>query len=223
MGTSTRRRRAARPATSGQGCSTYCRPPAALSSSGRTAAAVVGSQAPLTSTRIRPRGPSALRTASRRRRSASRPLDAEACEPATFTLAVSARDRLTRVRAAAGETSGIVTLTGTLYRFRGSPVVPARAHSSPEASHGTEASRSWSQKGATSPHPAPPWSRTPSRRVMPRKRVVILMSHTTARSMPSRSPEESWAFRACRSSSPRTRSGEPTTSFLSGTSPRITG
>ena len=77
--------------------------------------------------------------------------------------------------------------------------------------------------GDLPPHPAPPCSRTPSRRAMPRKRVVILMSHTTARSMPSRSPEESWALRACRSSSPRTRSGESTTSFLPGTSLRITG
>ena len=77
--------------------------------------------------------------------------------------------------------------------------------------------------GDLPPHPAPPCSRTPSRRAMPRKRVVILMSHTTARSMPSRSPEESWALRACRSNSPRTRSGESTTSFLPGTSLRITG
>ena len=85
IGTSTARRTAASSSTVAQGCSTYSSPPAALSSEPIALTASSTDQAPLASTRSRPDGPRASRTASTRAWSSASDWPGSA----TFTLAVA--------------------------------------------------------------------------------------------------------------------------------------
>ena len=121
--------------------------------------------APLASTRIRPDGPSASRTASSRAWSSARVWPGSA----TLTLAVVHPPESTISRACSGPTAGTVTLTGTTSRT-GSGQSPAAA-SSAHRSHGSATAGSYSRNGLHSPQPASPRRSIPSRTVMPRNRV----------------------------------------------------
>ncbi len=171
-GTATFRRTAASSSTVRHGCSTYSSPTRSSSATIRTA--VSTSQPPFASTRTRPAGPSASRTASTRARSSASVWPGSA----TLTLAVrQPADARTMSAAACGPTAGTVTLTGT--EVRSGAGQPRSAASRAAASHGTHSAASYSQNGDHSPQPAAPRSRTPSRTSMPRNRVRIGTDQTT--------------------------------------------
>ena len=104
-------------------------------------------RAPLASTRIRPSGPSASRTASSRAWSSARVWPGSA----TLTLAVRQPPRSTIACACSGPTAGTVTLTGTASRS-GAGQSPAAA-SSAQRSQGSATSASYSRNGLHSPQP----------------------------------------------------------------------
>ena len=167
-GTSVRRRSPASSARVAQGCSAYSRPNRPSARSWRAASSTV--QPPLASTRIRPAGPSASRTASTRSRSAAAGWPGSA----TLTLAVRQPDPATMAWACSGPTAGTVTLTGTLARAgAGHPVVAA---SIAQASQRADSRGPYSANGENSPHPAGPSISAPSRTVMPRNRVGMGMA-----------------------------------------------
>jgi hypothetical protein len=169
IGTSMERRSSASCSTVAQGCSTYSRLPTAS----RVLMAMRASstdQAPFASTRTRPDGPTASRTASTRNRSS-----ASTCpRSATFTLAVEHPDRRTMSAACSGPTAGTVQLTGI--RSRTGSGHGRSAESTAAASHGTQAASSYPMNGLNSAHPASPCTTMPSRRLMPRNRVGIAIA-----------------------------------------------
>ena len=119
-------------------------------------------QPPLASTRIRPDGPSASRTASTRSMSA-----ASACpRSATLTLAVRQPEAATIRMACSGPTAGTVTFTG-IRSLTGAGHPPA-ADSSALASHRAHSRGPYSANGENSPHPPGPSTSAPSRTVTPR-------------------------------------------------------
>ena len=164
-GTPTRLRSSASSARLAHGCSAYSRPNGASARS--IAVACPTSQPPLASTRIRPDGPSASRTASTRAMSS-----ASACPAsATLTFAVRQPAAATISAARCGPTAGTVTLTPI--RSRTGAGQPADAASSAQASHGAHSRGPYSANGENSPQPTGPWISAPSRTVMPRNRSRI--------------------------------------------------
>ena len=110
---------------------------------------------PLASTRTRPAGPSASRTASTRATSC-----ATVCPgSATLTFAVRQPDRATCSWARSGSIAGTVTLTGISCRTGSGH--PCSAASRAAASQGTHVRSSYSGKGENSPQPAGPCTSTP--------------------------------------------------------------
>ena len=128
--------------------------------------------APFASTRTRPDGPRASRTASTRAWSSASDWPGSA----TFTLAVAQPPSRTILCACSGPTAGTVTLTGTTSRT-GAGQSPAAA-SSAQRSHGSATAGSYSRNGLHSPHPASPRSSIPSRMVMPRNRWCSGIANT---------------------------------------------
>ena len=175
-GTSTRPRSSAISGNVAHGCSAYSRPNLASSASIRSACPT--SHAPLASTRIRPAGPRARRTAATLAMSAS----AGWPRSATFTLAVRQPEAETIACAAAGPTAGTVTFTGT--RSRTGAGQPSVAASTAQASQRALSFGPYSANGENSAHPAGPSISAPSRTMMPRNRVRIGMAN--ARSPGSR-------------------------------------
>ena len=116
MGTSTRRRTAASSSTVRQGCSTYSMgtDPAALAIAGIAAHASSTSHAPLASTRIFAWDPTVARRASATAEILAQSRPTLTPGSATLIFAVAhPPEAMTRSWASSGETTGIVTLTGT--------------------------------------------------------------------------------------------------------------
>ena len=169
IGMSTCRRSSASSSSVAQGCSAYSSPNAASRRSMRAACPV--GQPPLASTRIRPDGPSASRTASTRSMSAP-----SACpRSATLTLAVRHPEAATIRIACSGPTAGTVTFTGIRSRT-GAGHSPA-ADSSALASQRAHSRGPYSANGENSPHPAGPSISAPSRTTTPRNLTGIGMAN----------------------------------------------
>jgi len=149
-------------------------------------AATGTSQPPFASTRIRPPGPSASRTAATRSMSSAPAWPGSA----TFTFAVPQPDAATISNARSGPTAGTVTLTGT--RSLTGAGHGTVADSIALASQRADSRGPYSANGENSPHPAGPWISAPARTVIPRNFVRIGIAN--ARRVPSSS--RSSPFRA---------------------------
>jgi len=168
-GTSTRRRSSASSARVAQGCSAYSRPNRPRARSIRAACSTF--QPPFASTRTRPAGPIASRTASTLARSS----ESGWPRSATLTFAVRQPEPATIWCARSGPTAGTVTFTPT--RSRTGDGQPAQAASSAQASQRAHSRGPYSANGENSPQPAGPWTSAPSRTVTPRNLAGIGMAN----------------------------------------------
>ena len=173
IGTGTRSRSSASSSRVRQGCSAYSRPYGMSAPSASTACS--SDQAALASTRIRPAGPSASRTAATRSTSSRRDWPGSP----TLTLAAQQPEASTRAYATAGITAGTIALTGT-HGWIGAGHSPQPASSAARSQVAASAGR-YSGNGPHSHQPPGPSKSIASRTSTPRKRTRIGMLTTWAR------------------------------------------